>query len=185
MAERARIEAEAVIRELNRPVPLAELYEKIAAKGVRFNGKKPAARLSAILGAVPHLVTTNQGWWIADAIPQAQRAELHILRQRRTVGVPGTTYPALALRALTEAGRPLASAEMIEFIRQHRELPEPTERSTIVNITSAFSHEKNLKNIWWGGGRKWWFADREPPDDSVVGTNGHAAHQEHEGLDLK
>lgn len=61
---RSKAESEVVIRELGRPVPLSELFEKITARGVKIGGKKPKWVLSAYLGQSPTLISTPQGWWL-------------------------------------------------------------------------------------------------------------------------
>jgi hypothetical protein len=163
---RATVAAEAVIRELNRPVPLAELYEKIAARGVVLGGKHPNRRLSAILGDRGTLISTPQGWWIADAEQRAQKEQQQQRQPARRAGMAGTTYPDLAVRALNEANKPLATFDLIQFIREHRTLPD-NGRKTVVNITSAFSHDDRLQNTYWLGRRVWWLADRPLPSDPM------------------
>jgi hypothetical protein len=61
---RARVESESIIRQLGRPVPLSELYEKIVARGVKFGGKNPSWALSGILGRMENFVSTERGWWL-------------------------------------------------------------------------------------------------------------------------
>jgi hypothetical protein len=167
----ARAAAEAVIRELNRPVPLAELYEAIEARGVPLGGKFPSRQLSSILSQARTLISTEHGWWIADEKQQAEKAEAQTKAPRKRMGVVGATYSDLAVRALEEAGHPLRTHDIIQFMRQHRRLPGEIDRRTKVNITSAFSHDQRLHNIRWFDTRTWWLRDRPAPPEDV---NGHA-----------
>jgi hypothetical protein len=92
------------------------------------------------------------------------------------VGAAGTTYPDLAARALTEAGHPLATPEIIAFIARHRPFRHQG-RKAVVNVTSSLSHDDRLENMAWGGRRTWWFANRPLPDEKAtpdgLQVNGH------------
>lgn len=67
MTMRSRLESAAVIKELRRPVPLSELYERIVARGVKLGGQKPAWVLSAVLGRTEGFVTIkDRGWWLKE-----------------------------------------------------------------------------------------------------------------------
>lgn len=164
----ARAAADAVIRELGRPVPLSELYEKVAARGVTLGGKFPNRRLSAILGDTGTLISTDRGWWIADAEQEAEKNQKQSGPPARWATISGSSYPDLAVRALTEAGAPLATPEMIEFIAKHRTLRDNT-RKTVVNITSSFSHDERLQNIHYGGRRMWWLVGKPLPNETPDG----------------
>ena len=65
---RARVEAEKYIRLVNRPVPLSELYDAVAAKGVKFESANPRNTLSAVLGQGEKLysISRDKGWWVRD-----------------------------------------------------------------------------------------------------------------------
>jgi hypothetical protein len=177
----ARDAAEAVIRELKRPVPLSELYQAIEARGIPLGGKYPSRRLSAILGDAHTLISTERGWWIADERQQAEKAQAQTTGPRKRVGVAGTKYSDLAVRALEEAGQPLRTHDIIQFMRQHRPLPAEIDRRTVVNITSAFSHDQRLHNVRWFGTRTWWFKDRPMPPETM---NGHEVSAEENSAGL-
>jgi hypothetical protein len=164
----ARNMAELVIREVGRPVPLSELYEKIAARGVTLGGKFPNRRLSAILGDTGTLVSTEQGWWIADTKQQAEKEQRQSEAPTRWGTVSGASYPDLAIRALVEAGVPLATPAIIDFIAKHRTLRD-SGRKTVVNITSSFSHDERLQNLSYAGRRVWWLAGKPLPDETPDG----------------
>jgi len=162
--------AEAIVRERGRPVPLAELYHLVKARGVHLGGKHPSRQLCSILGKQSSLVSTDQGWCAMEDI---RKLNAHLPWQaRRSTSAPGNSYSDLALQAITEAKTPLSTPEIIAFVRQHRELPENLERRTIVSITSSFSHDERLKNIHWGDGRRWWHKDQPPPPEPQPQLNG-------------
>jgi hypothetical protein len=59
---RLRREAELVIRQSGRPVPIDELYRQLIERGVDVDG---ARRLGAKLAHAPHLVfIRRRGWWL-------------------------------------------------------------------------------------------------------------------------
>jgi hypothetical protein len=69
-------EAESMIRERNRPVPLSEVFERLAAKNMIFNSKEPKSTLSAVLSQSGKLESIRGvGWWLKgvplppDALP--------------------------------------------------------------------------------------------------------------------
>lgn len=66
---RAKAESVKVIRQLHRPVPLGELYQRISKNGVTIGGKNPTWALSSYLGKVPDLESTPRGWWLKGEPP--------------------------------------------------------------------------------------------------------------------
>lgn len=62
---RAKIEGEQIIREVGRPLPFRELYQRLAERGIVFTTKDPKAALSAYLGARTNMYSIRGiGWWI-------------------------------------------------------------------------------------------------------------------------
>jgi hypothetical protein len=174
-AARARVQAKAHLLALKRPVPLQELYDAVAERGVPLGGKHPSRRLSAILGADSDFVSTPQGWRLAE-FPPAPAAPLRKLPMPRTAlrdAQFAGTYPDLAVAALNQHGYPIATPELMQVIGKYRPLRDDS-RKTIVNITSSFSHDKRLTNIKWQGGRAWWLADKPLPDLTDTPTDGRA-----------
>jgi hypothetical protein len=79
VTKRARAAADAYIRARNRPVPLFELDEALAANGIRFESDSPRSVLSAVLGQDPNLysISRDQGWWLRDlGLPPVKRRSL-------------------------------------------------------------------------------------------------------------
>jgi hypothetical protein len=79
VTKRARVAAEAYIREKNRPVPLGELYKVLADNGIEFQSDTPRNTLSAVLGQTDNLysISRGQGWWIKDLpLPEIRRRSL-------------------------------------------------------------------------------------------------------------
>jgi hypothetical protein len=71
------------------------------------------------------------------------------------------SYGSLGVMAITEAGRPVPTSEIVAFIVAHRNIKDPD--SIRVNIQSALSRDARIQSVNWSGGRGWWFADREVP----------------------
>lgn len=72
------------------------------------------------------------------------------------------SYADLSLRAIDEAGHPLTTTELVEFIGRHREIPSDPHKAK-VNISSGLSRDERLRNINWQRGTAWWRADRPLP----------------------
>src|ERR1700722_19973198 len=89
------------------------------------------------------------------------RTQPFVLETGRTVQlVP--TYNVLARQAILDVGRPVPTAEIMEFIRRHRKLSADPEKAK-VNVTSSLSKDKRFKSVPWENGRAWWFGDEPPP----------------------
>jgi len=85
-----------------------------------------------------------------------------------SLGPLGNSYPDLGLQAIQSYGRPVPTPQMVQYIRDRRELPDDADRAK-VNISSALSHDERLKNVPWQGGRAWWYADRQVPNQESAG----------------
>jgi len=70
------------------------------------------------------------------------------------------SYMALADRALTEAGKPMSTTDIVGYIGRHRALAGDKAR---IVIQSSLSKDKRFKSIPWAGSRAWWYADRPVP----------------------
>jgi hypothetical protein len=77
-----------------------------------------------------------------------------------------SSYVDLGVEALNEAGEPVTTDRMIEFIRSHREIPADPDRAK-VNISSSFSKADRLVSVAWRGGRAWWHANRPLPKEAA------------------
>lgn len=61
------VESEKMIRKAGKPIPLADLFDKLAAKGIQFQSKEPKSTLSAVLGQSGKLTSyKGLGWWLKD-----------------------------------------------------------------------------------------------------------------------
>lgn len=76
------------------------------------------------------------------------------------------SYVELGIEALNEAGEPVTTAKMIEFISARREISADRDRAR-VTIGSSFSKSDRLKNVSWRGDRAWWHANRAVPKESA------------------
>jgi hypothetical protein len=77
------------------------------------------------------------------------------------------SYADLALKALDQAGKPLATPEVVAFVGRHRPLPNDPEKAKL-NIGSGLSRDPRLRSISWQGGRAWWHADRPLPEHQTA-----------------
>jgi len=70
-------EAEVVIRQLGRPVPLGELYDRLVERGVAIDGAYPKSALGRILtsrSALNLICVRCRGWWLRRiAVPKPER----------------------------------------------------------------------------------------------------------------
>jgi len=85
-------------------------------------------------------------------------------RLRINDGAP-IPYMTLADKALTEADKPLTTAEVVDYIGKHRPLPNPPGDRQRVKITiqSSLSKDERFRSVPWQGGRAWWYANRPVP----------------------
>jgi hypothetical protein len=72
-----------------------------------------------------------------------------------------TPYVTLAFNALTEAGKPVPTPKLLEYIGQHRELGDLEKAK--VNITSSLSKDERFKSVEWANGRAWWLVGQPVP----------------------
>lgn len=83
-----------------------------------------------------------------------------------------SSYVELGIEALNEAGEPVTTAKMIEFISARREISADRDRAR-VTIGSSFSKSDRLKNVAWRGGRAWWHTNRPVPKEPA-GTSANS-----------
>jgi hypothetical protein len=84
----------------------------------------------------------------------------------------GLSYVELGIQALNEAGEPVPTAKIIEFISTRREISVDQDRAR-VTIGSSLSKSDLLTNVHWRGGRAWWHANRPVPKESA-GTSANS-----------
>jgi hypothetical protein len=73
------------------------------------------------------------------------------------------SYMSLADRALTEAGKPLRTDKLMQFIGQHRPLSSGDPAKAKIVVQSSLSKDKRFKSVPWEGKRAWWYVDRPVP----------------------
>jgi len=85
---------------------------------------------------------------------------IHPLPKARIANGP-TPYVTLAFNALTEAGKPLPTAKLMEIIGKHRDLGDLDKAK--VNVTSSLSKDERFKSVEWANGRAWWLVGHPVP----------------------
>jgi hypothetical protein len=80
------------------------------------------------------------------------------------------SYVKLALEAISAAGKPVPTPEIVAFITERRGL-DSTSESIRVSIQSALSKDDRIRSVPWRGGRAWWFEDLEIPRDEAAGQS--------------
>jgi hypothetical protein len=70
-------------------------------------------------------------------------------------------YVTLVFNALTEAGKPLPTSKIVEYVGAHRELADLEKAK--VNITSSLSKDERFKSVEWANGRAWWLVGKPVP----------------------
>lgn len=103
-----------------------------------------------------------------DSLEQSHvpKTQPYVLDTGRTVHlVP--TYNVLAKQVILDAGRPVPTSEIMEFIRRHRKLSADPEKAK-VNVTSSLSKDKRFKSVPWENGRAWWYGNEPPPKSGAA-----------------
>lgn len=104
---------------------------------------------------------------VERAIDELERAER---RDRDAAAdVSQQSYTGLAMAALREAGAPLSTPQIIEYIAKYRPIAHDPERAKI-NISSVLSKDTRLQNISWISGRAWWLAGEKVPHPREINS---------------
>ena len=107
---------------------------------------------------------------MGDAVPGTTNGSAHrVRRQGRGRRATGESYADLGLKAIREAGTPLRTEKLLEFIGTHRSLAGDPKKIRI-NVQSSLSKDPRVVSIAWEGARAWWFADKPPPGSLAAGT---------------
>jgi hypothetical protein len=171
---RTKAATAAMLRKVNRPLPLSEIYHGLALEGIHLGGRRPLKQLSSILCTDPIFASTQEGWLLATSEQQRQKAselaEPWLHEKRPTA----PTYADLAVQRISQVGKPLTTNEIVEFIGKHRSLPESI-RKAKGNIASALSIDDRLENRRVDGIRAWCIVSNTPA------INGHdTSHEQSE-----
>jgi hypothetical protein len=89
------------------------------------------------------------------AIPSAHRPRLRLNGAH-------PSYMSLADKALSEAGKPVSTADIFAYIAARRPLSSDADKARIV-IQSSLSKDKRFESVPWAGRRAWWYAGRQVP----------------------
>jgi hypothetical protein len=128
--------------------------------------KALAAVLDAKLGNMPEWAAFRDlDRELLAGEPEPPKPIQHRVRPRLNGAQP--SYMSLANRALTEAGKPIPTADMVEYISRHRTLRNPALAKIV--IQSSLSKDKRFESIPWEGRRAWWFTDRPVPKETAGG----------------
>jgi hypothetical protein len=73
------------------------------------------------------------------------------------------SYMSLADQALTEAGKPLRTDKLMQFIGQRRPVSSDDPAKAKIVVQSSLSKDNRFKSVPWEGKRAWWYADRPIP----------------------
>jgi hypothetical protein len=142
------------------------------AKAEMMKAREAAiAALDAKLGNLPE-------WQIFRSIDRAlvalepESSPLPVVRHKPRLRLNGPviqpSYMSLADRALTEAGKPMTTFAIVDYIGKHRLLTGDPSKTRIV-IQSSLSKDIRFKNVPWQGGRAWWYADKPLPEIGAAG----------------
>jgi len=82
-------------------------------------------------------------------------------RRSRPNGAP-PSYMSLADQAMTDGGKPITTANLMEYIANRRQLSGDAARAKIV-VQSSLSKDKRFRSIAWDGVRAWWYTDKPIP----------------------
>jgi len=73
------------------------------------------------------------------------------------------SYMSLADQALSDTGKPVTTAKLMEFIGKRRSLSSGDPAKAKIVIQSSLSKDKRFKSVPWEGARAWWYADKPLP----------------------
>jgi hypothetical protein len=141
---------------------------KIAKDEVMQARKAAMATLDSKIGNMPEWQTFRHLDRALLALEDEQPVPLvqpitprHRERLRHNGAHP--SYMTLADQALTEAGRPVRTNKLMEFIAQHRPISGGDPAKAKIVVQSSLSKDKRFKSVPWEGKRAWWYADRPIP----------------------
>jgi hypothetical protein len=86
----------------------------------------------------------------------------------RINGAP-LSYMSLADQALAEAGKPVPTDKIMDFISARRPLSGDDPAKAKIVVQSSLSKDKRFKSVPWDGRRAWWYADRAVPKKETAG----------------
>jgi len=90
------------------------------------------------------------------------------IKRRRLNGGAYLSYMALADQALKQAGKPVSTPGIVDYISKHRPLLGDPDKAKIV-IQSSLSKDKRFESVPWEGRRAWWYADKPIPKNESAG----------------
>jgi hypothetical protein len=128
---------------------------------------------NALQGAVDRALAGLPEWRALESVERAIEELEKARKPQKQNGEEGTlqseSYTNLAIRALREAGVPLSTPKIIEYIGRFRSVSSDPERAKI-NISSALSKDDRLQSLGWREGRAWWLAGEKPPKPREIDT---------------
>jgi hypothetical protein len=125
-----------------------------------------AAALDAKIGNMPewqafrHL---DRALLALEAEQPAPPASPQQRRIRPRINGEHVPYMTLADQALTKAGHPVPTTDLMQFIGQYRPLSSSDPAKARIVVQSSLSKDKRFKSVPWAGKRAWWYADRPIP----------------------
>lgn len=96
--------------------------------------------------------------------PQADR------KPRIRINGEHVPYMTLAVQALEEAGKPVTTIKLMEFIAARRPLSGNDPIKAKIVVQSSLSKDKRFKSVPWEGFRAWWYADKPVPKKETAGA---------------
>jgi hypothetical protein len=101
---------------------------------------------------------------LEDEQPEPIKAAPQIThRPRIRMNGEQPSYMSLADQALTEAGKPVSTHKLMEYIGARRPLSGDDPEKARITVQSSLSKDKRFKSVPWDGKRAWWYADRPVP----------------------
>jgi hypothetical protein len=144
----------------NEPNELIEAHEAMAAV---LDAKFPNLKEWMAFRAIDRALLAS----LMKALPAPMAPKQRRERPRLNNNAP-TPYMTLADNAMKASGKPLTTAQLMEYISARRETgPDPAKARIVVQ--SSLSKDKRFKSIAWAGGRAWWYADKPVPKSESAG----------------
>jgi hypothetical protein len=139
---------------------------KIAKDEVLQARKSAIAALDSKIGNMPEwqiFLHLDRALLALEEEQPAPPPFLRHVRPRPRLNGAQPSYMSLADLALTEAGKPVRTNKLMEFIAKHRPLSGDDPAKAKIVVQSSLSKDKRFKSVPWEGKRAWWYADRPIP----------------------
>ena len=129
-----------------------------------------AAALDAKIGNMPEWQAFRHLDRALLALEEEQPPTPTVARRPRA-GINGAhpSYMSLVDQALAEAGKPIPTNKIMDYIAHRRPLSGDDPAKAKIVVQSSLSKDKRFRSVPWEGRRAWWYAERPIPKKESAG----------------